>query len=205
MKTKTFIAHSLALFALLSPIIALSQESKPDAQGYIRDWLMLAPIPLGVENEGATKINEEQIKGEGALKPKSGDKVMVGGKEMTWKTVHASTNFFDFNEILKSQNENAAGYMVAYVVCEKDLADVTLLMGSNDQGKVYLNGKQVVKFAETRTFELDSDKAANLTLTKGVNTIVFKVINENNNWQGSIRFQGKDGKPVTDFKVKLMP
>jgi hypothetical protein len=44
-----------------------------------------------------------------------------------------------------------------------------------------------------------------LTLNKGVNTIVFKVINEVNNWQGCLRFTDKGGKPVTDFVVKLSP
>ena len=75
----------------------------------------------------------------------------------------------------------------------------------NDQGRVYLNGKAIFKFTEARPLEKDSDKVQNLTLNKGVNTIVFKVINENNNWQGCLRFTDKNGKPVTDCAVKLSP
>ena len=44
-----------------------------------------------------------------------------------------------------------------------------------------------------------------MTLNKGVNVIVFKVINENNNWQGCLRFTDKDSKPVTNVAVKLAP
>jgi hypothetical protein len=34
---------------------------------------------------------------------------------------------------------------------------------------------------------------------------VFKVINEQNSWQGSMRFLDKTGAPVTDLKIKLSP
>ena len=94
--------------------------------------------------------------------------------------------------------------MVAYLVCEKELTDLALLIGSNDQARIYLNGKEIFKFTETRTIEKDSDKVKKLTLNKGVNTIVFKVINEVNNWQGCLRFTD-NGKAVTDFAVKLSP
>ena len=59
---------------------------------------------------------------------------------------------------------------------------MTLALSTNDQGKAWLNGKQVFKFAETRTLEKDTD-AAEVTLTKGQNVLVLKVINEVNNWQ----------------------
>ena len=87
----------------------------------------------------------------------------------------------------------------------EEMPDLTLLMGSNDEGKAYLNGKEAVKFDGSRSFEKDTDKAEGLTLKKGINTIVFKVINESNNWQGSIRFTTKDGAAIKDFKVQLTP
>ena len=39
-------------------------------------------------------------------------------------------------------------------------------------------------------------KAENVKLKAGVNTVILKTINESNNWQGSIRFKGADGKPA---------
>jgi hypothetical protein len=44
-----------------------------------------------------------------------------------------------------------------------------------------------------------------LTLPKGINVVVFKVVNEKVDWSGCLRFTDKDGKPVTDFKVSLKP
>ena len=78
-------------------------------------------------------------------------------------------------------------------------------MGSNDEGKVWLNGKEVVKFNSPRALAKDSDKAQGLTLTAGTNVIVFKVINESNNWQGCIRLVDKDTKPLADLKLKTAP
>ena len=182
-----------------------SPQAKPDAEGYVRDWLVLAPIPLGQENAGADLIGKDQIEKEASLAPKAGDKIKVNDKEFTWKSVHTKDSSFDLNAILGGPNENAAGYLVAYLVCDKELSDLTLLIGSNDQGRLYLNGKEVFKFTETRALEKDSDKVEHLTLKKGVNTIVFKVINENNNWEGCVRFTDKGGKAVTDFTVKLSP
>jgi hypothetical protein len=78
-------------------------------------------------------------------------------------------------------------------------------MGSNDQGKVWLNGKEAVKAANGRALAKDASKAEGLTLTKGTNVIVFKVLNESNNWQGCIRVVDKDNKRVGGLKIKTAP
>jgi hypothetical protein len=31
------------------------------------------------------------------------------------------------------------------------------------------------------------------------------VVNEENNWQGSVRFMDKAGKPLTDLKIETKP
>jgi hypothetical protein len=198
------IAISLCALLMLVPnSVSRAADYSPDDEGFIRNWLMFAPIKL--EGSGADEIDKQQLKNEGKLSPKEGDKAKAGDAELTWKAIKAADAFFDVNEILGSQNENVAGYFVAYINVPAEKKDVILLMGSNDQGKVYLNGKEVVKFDGTRSFEKDTDKAENLTLKKGINTIVFKVINENNNWQGAIRFTTKDGTAIKDFKVQLTP
>lgn len=178
---------------------------KPDDKGFIRDWLLLAPIPLAAENTGAEEIDKQQVPNEAALKPKAGDTVTVGGKALTWRKVTAKDYFFDVNVILGGMNENVTAYAVAYVVAPKEITGAQLLMGSNDQGKVYLNGKEVVKFTDTRTLDPDTDKASNLTLKAGANVVVFKVINENNSWQGCLRFTDAAGKPLPGLTIKLAP
>lgn len=188
-----------AAFAAAPP----QSQSKPDAEGFIRDWLMLAPFPIA-ENSGVDEIDKKQIENEASIKPKPGDKQKVGDKEGAWKAIQSKEYSVDLNEAVGTPNEDVVGYLVTYVVADKDMPDLTLLIGSNDQAKVYVNGKEVLKFDQTRTVEKDSDKADKVALNKGVNTIVFKIINEKNDWGGCLRFQ-KDGKPVTDYTVKLTP
>lgn len=198
----------LACLTVLSTTFLASAADaplKPDDKGFIRDWLLLAPIQLAGENTGADEIDKQQVPNEAALKPKVGDAVKVGGKELKWRAVKAKDYFFDVNELLGGMHENVTAYAVAYVVAAKAVTGAQLLMGSNDQGKVYLNGKEVVKFSDTRTLDPDTDKATGLTLKAGVNVVVFKVINENNNWQGCLRFTDAAGKNLPGLTLKLAP
>lgn len=197
----TFVAaFSAAQFAS-----AADAPLKPDDKGFIRDWLLLAPIQLAGENTGADEIDKPQVPFESALQPKAGDAITIAGKVIKWRAIKAKDYFFDVNEILGGAHENVTAYAVAYVVAPKEITGAQLLMGSNDQGKVYLNGKEVVKFAETRTLDPDTDKATGLTLKAGINVVVFKVINENNNWQGCLRFTDAAGKPLAGLTLKLAP
>ena len=199
------LVSTCALLLSLPAVSARAQDAmKPDAEGFIRDWLMLAPFSIP-ESSGADEIDKKQVENEAALKPKAGDKQKVAGREEAWKAIKSKESNVDLNATIGTPNEDVVGYLVTYVVADKEMSDVTLLIGSNDEAKVYLNGKEVIKFDQTRTIEKDSDKSDKVTLNKGVNTIVFKVINEKNDWAACLRFKDKEGKPVTDLAVKLTP
>ena len=195
---------SVALLSLSMTMVGAAESLKPDAEGYIRDWIMLAPIPLPGEASCAESLLKEQVKDEAALKPKAGDKTKIDGKELTWKNITAATNHFDFNAILKTDNDHAAGFMVTYIECEKEMPDVIVAVASNDQGRLYFNGVDIYAVTEARPLMIDQDKGR-VTLKKGVNVIVFKVLNEQNSWQGAMRFLDRAGDPVKGLKIKLSP
>ena len=194
------------LATCLSAILALpqaqSQTFAPDNDGFIRNWLVLAPIAV-LEDSGASEIDKDFLGGEATIKPKPGEKVNVDGKILSW-TPHQTADFFiDFLKSFGTERgEDVAGYAVAYVIAGDEMK-VKLSIGSNDQCKLWLNGKQVIKFAETRTLDKDTD-SADVTLARGQNVLVFKVINEKNNWQGCARFI-KDGAGVKNVKISLAP
>lgn len=165
---------------------------------------MLAPIALPGEETGSDAIYKQQIRGEDALRPRAGDTVKAGGKELAWQKITASTNYFDFNAVLKSLNDRAAGYMVTYIECETDRPDVIMAVASNDEGRIYFNGVDIYLFSEPRPLMLDADKGR-VTLKKGVNVIVFKIINEQNAWQGAMRLVDKSGVPLRDVRIRLSP
>ena len=177
---------------------------KTDDEGFIRNWLVLAPIPIE-EGAAAQEIDKSQLKDEGKIKPKAGDKVTVNKKDLAWKAHKTADFYIDFKESFdKNAGEDVAGYAVAYVWAEAEMKDVKLKVGSNDQCKAYLNGKDALKFDETRTLEKDQNDAT-VTLNKGENVLVFKVINEKNNWQGCARFTDKTGAAIKTLKIALAP
>jgi hypothetical protein len=187
----------LTLFAAPAP-----QAGGPDAEGFIREWLVLAPIAIGGES-GATEIDRDYLNGEAAITPRAGDKVKAGGAELTWTPHKTSDYFIDFLQAFgKERGEYAAAYAVAYIHADDEMK-ATLALSTNDQGKAWLNGKEVFKFAETRVLDKDTDRI-DVTLAKGQNVLVLKVINEVNNWQACARFlQGST--PIKTLKVSAAP
>ena len=194
----------LGLFAVRCQ--AGTDEFAPRSDGFIRDWLLLAPIQLASDADGAEAIVKNQIPDEGNLKPKAGDKVTVGSKELTWKKVKATDYFLDLNAACNTETEKAMGYAVSYVRADEERKNLQLKMGSNDEGKVFLNGKLLLKTSEGRTLDQDSDTARNITLNKGINVVVFKIFNEGgSDWQGCLRFTDANDKAVTNLVIRLEP
>jgi len=193
---------SLIVAFLGAMLLAAPETFSPDPQGFIRNWLVLAPIAVQ-EDSGASEIEKDFLNGEATITPKAGDKVTVGGKELTWKAHQTSDFFVDFLQAFgKERGEDAAAYAVAYVIAGDEMK-VKLLTGSNDQSTAWVNGKKITRFTETRTLEKDTE-SGEVTLAKGQNVLVFKVINEKNNWQGCARFM-KDGAPVKNITISLAP
>ena len=196
-------ALSIAVVALASVLtlpVAMQETFKQDAEGFIRNWLVLAPIPL----EGdATGIDHEFLKGEASVKPKAGDTASVGGKSLTWTDHQTSDFFIDFRQSFDPNGgENVVGYAVTYILAD-DQMGLTLSLGTNDQGKAWLNGKEVFKFDGERTLEKDTDRMP-VTLVKGQNVLVLKIGNVVNNWQACARFMRGEA-PVTNLKISLTP
>ena len=195
--------HASAIAAVLSLIFsAAAQPFSPDAEGFIRNWLVLAPIAIEGES-GASEIDRDFLNGEATIAPKAGDKVTVGRDALVWQAHKTADYAIDFLQSFgKTRGEYVAGYAVAYVIADEEM-QVTLALSTNDQGKAWFNGKPVFKFADTRTLEKDTD-LTDVTLVKGQNVLVLKVINEVNNWQACARFL-KNGVPVKNLQIAGAP
>lgn len=196
---KTIRAVALALLLLFVAYAPADDKTGVDDEGFLQRWLVLAPIPLAENQGGAEGLTKEQLKDEAGLKPKAGDKVKVGDKELVWKE-HASTDhLLDFNGFLGAQTEDSVAYAVTFIVAPEELKGVKMKTGSDDQAKVYLNGKEVFKYEEARAADKDQD-STEVTLKKGVNVLVVKVVNEKIDFSFCVRFTDKDDKPLTKLK-----
>jgi hypothetical protein len=206
MRTRWTALLALALLAALFSVAQAADDDKDTFtdEGFIRTWLVLCPIPLDENQNGADGLAKEQIKDEAKLSPKDGDKVTAGKKELTWKKHKTPEHMVDFNAILGNETEDSVGYAVCYIVADADMKGVKMKTGSDDQLKVYLNGKKAFEFTEARSADKDQD-TTEVTLQKGVNTLVCKVVNEKVDWLLCVRFVDKDDKPVKGLKVRLTP
>jgi hypothetical protein len=182
-------------------LISAPQTFNPDTDGFIRNWLVLAPIAIEGES-GASGIEKAFLDGEATIRPKAGDAVVIGNKPLTWKAHQASDFFIDFLQAFPERGEYVAAYAVAYVLADEAM-NVTLALSTNDQGKAWVNGKEVFKFVDTRVLEKDTDRVT-VPLVKGQNVLVLKIVNEVNNWQGCARFM-KDGVPLRNLRIALAP
>lgn len=187
-------------------LLRVVPATAPDEEGFIRHWLVLAPIPSEKEMDGKREIEREQIEAEKNLRPRANQPVKIRGRTLTWRPIQAPDWFIEFPLALtpgQGQTVDATAYAVCLLIAAEEMKELELRMGSNDQGRVYLNGKEVLKHAESRSLTRDPSVAKGLTLKKGENLVVFKVVNEKGGWQGCLRFVRPDGKPVRNLKVTL--
>lgn len=182
-------------------ILSADDKSGVDNEGFIQRWLVLAPIPLEANQSGEDGLAKDQLKAEAKLKPKAGEKVKVGDTELTWKEYIAKDHLLNFNDFLGKETEDSVGYAVTFIVAPEDLKGVKMKTGSDDQCKVFLNGKEVFKYTDERALDKDED-TTEVTLNKGVNVLVVKVVNVKEEWSFCVRFTDKDDKPITKLQSK---
>jgi hypothetical protein len=199
MRPTSWILGLAPLLLLAVAATAADEKSGVNDEGFLEHWLVLAPIPLAENENAAEALDKQQVKDEAKLKPKAGAKVKAGDKELAWKEHTCPEHLLDFNAFLGNQTEDSVAYAVTYIVAPEELKDIKMKTGSDDEAKVYLNGKEVFKFAEPRAADKDQD-TTEVTLHKGVNVLVVKVVNEKVDWSFCVRFTDKDDKPLTNLK-----
>jgi hypothetical protein len=117
--------------------------------------------------------------------------------------VALTNEVIDFNALLGQETTQSVAYAVCYIWSEAAQRALQMLVGSDDEAKVYLNGKQVYQCPFARPFFAEADTVADIAMNAGLNVLVFKVVNELLDWKGSIRFTDAQGNPVKGMKVTL--
>ena len=94
-------------------------------------------------------------------------------------------------------------WRVAYAfatVTSPDEREAQIRFDSDDQGKVWLNSKEV--FTNTNAYSARIDRyTIPVTLKPGENNILVKVCNEEVMWRFILRITDPNGKPFTDLKI----
>ena len=183
-----------------------ADPTRIDEEGFVKYWLVLAPIPSEKELGGGAEIAAARLPDEANLRPRPDQPVKVKGKDLTWRRYRTADYAIDFKKAVDGgRGEDAVAYAVCYLHAPEERRDVKLYYGSNDEGKVWLNGQLVHMHDKPRALKKDDTVASGLVLRKGENVVVLKVANEKGNWQGCLRFGDKAGAPMVDLRVTSSP
>jgi WD40 repeat protein len=209
-------ARELAVLAGTS-VSALKHQSStqprpliPGDPGAIRQWLVLAPMPF----QGNANLNvlRQQISHEAGLRPRASSHPSEAPGTLAWTSVQLGevSLKLDFVELLNkikpgSATEHQAAYAVSYVLSERPQTNLTLLVGSDDTARIYLNEKEIYRQLNPRMWQADQDEVSGVELKAGLNVLVFKVANDTGSWSGSVRFLDNVGQPVPGLTVTLDP
>jgi hypothetical protein len=175
--------------------------------GFIPEWRILGPVPAGTDlrtaqdNPASRAVLEKMLEqpflpNEAFLDPRAGDAVDLAGTSLKWLRVRIPGDTLDFHQAFGREAQNSVVYAVAAFDLSREVKDATLLFGSDDAAKVWLNGQLVHTVNRVRGVGIDDDIIQGLTLKPGRNVLVAKVAQGIGGWGLTARFETKDGKVV---------
>lgn len=181
----------LFIFLFLSAIFAFGQTFAPQklTEGqWLKSWLVCGAFPLQMQSDPSQMWNHlpgfdtdylQRFGGETNLNVKIGDVVRFRQGSVKWKYVESQDSVIN----LVAQVSKAFP-VCAYAYSEVESPDAGLWMlsfGTNDGGKLWVNGEQMWDYPAQRGLKPDSDRVP-VFLKKGKNSLLFKVEQHGNAW-----------------------
>jgi hypothetical protein len=206
MKRMLVLGGICVLVLMISRAQAQDKTFDLDSDGYIQNWLVLTTIDLKADmtshSEEVLKpvFDKEYFTGQKTAKPAENSKVTVDGKEMTWKAYTTTNGILDLERV-----NNSLFLGMTYIVCEQDVTNIMLTIGSDDDSAWTLNNVEVIRIYSGRGVTKDQDYSKPLTLKKGMNVLSFSVINGGAGAGACARFVDKDRNPIKNMKITLTP
>src|SRR5574344_801848 len=202
---------------------ATAGEMKPDAEGFIRRWLLLEPISnpnrsntVFTDSYIREAFAKEYFKDQFTVLPKDGDKVTVTvpkaapaarGMEKVKLTWHAleSTRFnvklFRFATNLTPNKYGVIFWAVTVINAPTEMKNVRMAVRSNSASMWWLNGEEAVILSGDRRMVADDCVSGRLTLKQGKNIVRGAVINGPGMSDFCLRFLDENGQPLKGITV----
>jgi len=186
-----------------------SPQSAPDADGFIRRWLILEPIPAAGLTDAAVQaaVKKEYFPGQFAEIPRDGDTVTVGGTQLTWHAVDTrlyNVNLFHFARAHGKPTSDVLFWAMTIVNSPRAMTDVRLAIGSNAASVWWLNGKEVIGIYGDRQTVIDDGVSKRLTLNQGRNLLRAAIVNGGGATDFCARFLDADDKAADDKPIKQL-
>ena len=158
-------------------------------------WITLGPFKnidsIGVEN---AYIPEETTQIDTTAKYYGRDE-LISWKKSKYRSLDGHYMFVSDN------NDDWSAAYVWAIVISPDKRDITMRFDSDDQGTVWLNGKQVFNHLRTSGERIDRYTIP-VTLKQGENTILVKICNSSQGWGFYMRLTDAEGNPIEDLQYK---
>ena len=186
-----------------------SSQKAPDADGFLRRWVILEPIrvtgPL-TDSAVQTAVKAEYFADQFTVVPRDGDSRTVGDTDVTWHAVDTlayNVNLYHFAYALNKPTSNVLFWVVTVVDAPREMTGVRLAIGSNAASVWWVNGQEVIAIYKDRQTVIDDGVSKRLTLRKGLNVIRGAIINAGGATDFCARFLDGDDRPVKDLAVRL--
>ena len=190
---------------LMKPV---SAAKLPSADGFLQRWMILEPIPANALTQKAVQeeAKKQYFPDQFSVIPHDGDKVDVGGSELTWHaedTKNYNVDLYQFARALGKDTSNVLFWVVAIVDSPHEMENVRLAIGSNAASVWWLNGQEVIGIYGDRQTVIDDGVSKRLTLKKGPNVIRAAVVNGGGATDFCARLLGADDKPLKKVTLRL--
>lgn len=192
---------------------ATSTSTQPDAEGFIRRWMLLEPIRQDIRSNVIftntwlrEAFSKEYFNGQLTVLPKDGQKVKVGKQKLAWHLLDSETynvRLFRFAEKWGQQTYGSLFWAVTVIDCPEEIRNVRLAAGSNGASMWWLNGEEVLLLEGDRRMVEDDGMSQRITLKKGRNILRCAVINGPGLSDMCVRFLDEKGAPVTGYLLNL--
>ena len=185
-----------------------SPEKAPNAEGFIQRWLLLEPIGANGLTDSAVQaaVKKEYFPNQFTVIPRDGDKVTVGGTQLTWHavdTANYNVKLFHFARAQGKKTSDVLFWAVTVINCSREMRDVRLSIGSNVASVWWVNGKEVIGMYGDRQTVIDDGVSKRLTLNKGPNVVRAAIANGGGATDLCARFLDAEDKPLKEITVSL--
>ena len=185
-----------------------SDQMVPDADGFIRRWLILEPIPTNGLTESLVQaaVKTPFFLNQVMAIPRDGEREKVGELDLSWHAVDTklyNINLYHFAYALNKLTSNVLFWAVTVVNCTEEIPGVRLAIGSNAASIWWVNGQEVIGLYNDRQTTIDDGISRRLTLKKGSNVVRCAIVNGGGATDFCARFLGADQKPFKRFTLGL--
>jgi hypothetical protein len=181
---------------------------RPQADGFIRRWLLLEPIAANGLTDSAVQaaVKKEYFPNQFTLVPHDGDKVAVDGAELLWHAVDTknyNVNLYHFAAALNKKTSDVLFWAVTVIDSPEDMHDMRLAIGSNAASVWWVNGQEVIGIYGDRQTVIDDGVSKRLVLKKGPNVIRAAIVNGGGATDFCARILDPQDRAWTGFAVNL--